>query len=201
MRDIPFADAAPLAGVPAALHARRRVPHASGLQHAPLRDGDDALPQAARRPRLCARPRHDPARLVHDEAQRRDRDGGGVVAGVLARASVRARGRRARLPRDDRAARGLARRGHRLRRGVAAAERRLAGRARGAARDPRLPPRERRRRPHGVPHPVVRARHECGIRGARRHEGRRRRVRRGRQRRPRRPAREDRRCTPTRSPR
>ena len=53
------------------------------------------------------------------------------------------------------------------------------------------------RRPHGLPHPVVRARHERGIRRARRHEGRRRRVRRGRQRRPRRPARQDRRCTPT----
>ncbi len=40
-----------------------------------------------------------------------------------------------------RAARGLARRGHRLRRGVAAAERRIAGRARRPARDPRLSPR------------------------------------------------------------
>ena len=201
VRDIPFADAAPARGRPVRAAPRRRVPHPPGLQHAPLRDGDDALPQAARRPRLRARPRHDPARLVHDEAQRGHRDGGGVVAGVLARAPVRARGRRARLPRADRAARGLARRGHRLRRGLAAAERRLAGRARGAARDPRLPPRERRSRPHGLPHPVVGARHERGLGGPRGHEGRRRRVRRGRQRRSRRPAREDRRCTPTRSPR
>ncbi len=51
----------------------------------------------------------------------------GVVAGVLARAPVRARGRRARLPRDDRPARALARRGDRLRCGVAAAECRFAG--------------------------------------------------------------------------
>ena len=77
----------------------------------------------------------------------------------------------------------------------------IAGRARRPARDPRLPPRERRHRPHGVPHPVARARHQRGIRRARRHEGRRRGVRRARQRRPRRPAREDRRSTPTRSPR
>ena len=94
----------------------------------------------------------------------------------------------------DRAARGLARRGHRLRRGVAAAERRIAGRARRAARDPRLPPRERRHRALGVPHPVERARHQRRQRRARRHEGRRRRVRRARQRRPRRPARQGRRA-------
>ena len=40
----------------------------------------------------------------------------------------------------------LAGRDHRLRRGVAAAQRRLAGRARRPARHPRLPPRPRRRR-------------------------------------------------------
>ena len=45
----------------------------------------------------------------------------------------------------------------------------------GPPRDPRLPPRERRRRPHVVPHPVERARHQRGIRGARRHARRRRR--------------------------
>ena len=45
----------------------------------------------------------------------------------------------ARLPRAHRRPRALARGDHRLRRGVAAAERRLAGRVRGAARDPRVP--------------------------------------------------------------
>ena len=34
------------------------------------------------RPRLRARPRHDPARLVHDEAQRHDRDGAVGLAGA-----------------------------------------------------------------------------------------------------------------------
>ncbi len=43
------------------------------------------------------------------------------------------------LPRADPFAGGLARRDHRLRRRVAAAQRRLAGRVRGPARDPRLP--------------------------------------------------------------
>jgi glycine dehydrogenase len=49
-----------------------------------------------------------------------------------------------RVPGAHRAAGVVARRDHGLRRGVAAAERRLAGRARGAARDPRLPPLPRR---------------------------------------------------------
>ena len=44
----------------------------------------------------------------------------------------------------------VAGRGHRLRRGLAAAERRLAGRARRPARDPRLPPGERSGRPRDV---------------------------------------------------
>ena len=41
---------------------------------------------------------------------------------------------------------GVAGRGHRLRQGLGAAQRRLAGRARRAAGDPRLPPRQRRHR-------------------------------------------------------
>ena len=45
----------------------------------------------------------------------------------------------ARLPRAVRRSRALARRDHRLRRGVAATERRFAGRVRGAARDPQVP--------------------------------------------------------------
>ena len=67
-----------------------RVPHPPGLQHAPLGDEHDALPQAPRRQGLRARPRHDPARLLHDEAQRGDRDGGRHLAGVR-RASTRSR--------------------------------------------------------------------------------------------------------------
>ena len=56
------------------------VPHPPGLLHAPQRDRDAALPAPARRLRLRARPRDDPARLLHDEAQRGRRDGAGVAA-------------------------------------------------------------------------------------------------------------------------
>ena len=51
-----------------------------------------------------------------------------------------------------------------LRRGVAAAERRLAGRVRGTAGDPRLAPRPRRRASHHLPHSHVGARHQPGER-------------------------------------
>ena len=83
-------------------------------------------------PRLRAGPRHDPARLLHDEAQRDHRDGAGLAAGLRRPAPVRAgRGRR-RLPPAGQRARGLAGRGHRLRPGLDPAQRRLAGRARRA---------------------------------------------------------------------
>ena len=77
------------------------------------------------------------------------------------------------LPHADPRAGGLAGRDHRLRRGQPAAQRRLAGRAGRAAGDPRLPPRERRHRPHGLPDPVLRARHQRGQRRDGRHAGRR----------------------------
>ena len=48
----------------------RRVPHPPGVPPLPLRDRDAALPAPPRRPRPRARPHDDPARLVHDEAQR-----------------------------------------------------------------------------------------------------------------------------------
>ena len=62
------------------------------------RDPDAALPAEAVGARLRARPRHDPARLLHDEAQRDHRDGAGEPARLRRPAPVRAgRGRR-RLP-------------------------------------------------------------------------------------------------------
>ena len=123
-----------------------RLPHPRGVLRAPQRDRDAALPAPALGARLRARPRHDPARLVHDEAQRHHRDGADQPARLRRPAPVRARRGRRRLPPADRRARGLAGRGHRLRPGLDPAQRRLAGRARRAAGDPRLPPRERRRR-------------------------------------------------------
>ena len=60
------------------------VPHASGVLVAPVRAPDAAVPARARRPRPRARPHDDPARLVHDEAQRDRRDGAGHLARVRA---------------------------------------------------------------------------------------------------------------------
>ena len=151
---------------------------------------------------LRAGPRHDPARLVHDEAQRHHRDGADHLARVREHAPVRAGRRRPRATRElvDPAG-GVAGRDHRLRRGQRAAERRLAGRAGRAAGDPRLPPGQRRHRPRRLPDPVERARHQRGQRGDGRHAGRRGGLRRRRQRRPGRPAAQDRRARRTRWPR
>ena len=59
----------------------------------------------------------------------------------------------------------LAGRDHRLRRRVAAAQRRFAGRVRGAAGDPQLPRGERARASRRLPHPRQRARHQRCQRG------------------------------------
>ena len=75
---------------PAGARAQQRLPHAPGLQRAPLGDADAALPAHALGPRRRARPLDDPARLLHDEAERDDRDAGRLVAGVLD-ASTRSR--------------------------------------------------------------------------------------------------------------
>ena len=75
-------------------------------------------------------------------------------------------GGRGRLRRAHRRPRALAVRGHRLRRLLGGAERRLGGRARGPARDPRLPRVARRRRSRRLPDPRVRPRHQRRQRGA-----------------------------------
>ena len=54
----------------------QRLPDPPDLPHEPGRGGDDALHAPARRPRPGARPGDDPARLLHDEAQRHRRDDG-----------------------------------------------------------------------------------------------------------------------------
>ncbi len=64
-------------------------------------------------------------------------------------------------------------RDHRIRRGVLAAQRGLAGGVRRAARHRGLSRRARRNRSKCMPHPVQRARHQCRFGGARRHAGRR----------------------------
>ncbi len=97
----------------AACRARRRrdprgagadlqVPHPPGLQRPPQRDGHAALPAPPVRPGRGARPLDDPARLVHHEAERDRRDGGGHLAAVRRAAPLRARGRRGGLHRAHR---------------------------------------------------------------------------------------------------
>ena len=154
-------------GVAACRAGRRRhrhphlgVPDPSGLHALPHRDGDDALPAHAGRQGYRLGPQHDSARLVHDEAQRRRRDGADHLAGIRASASVRPGVRQPGAASADRRPGELAGADHRLRRGFAATQRGLAGRVRRPAGDPRLPRQPRRTAPRRLPDPVQRARHQ-----------------------------------------
>ncbi len=72
------------------------------------------VPAPAECPRLRPRPRHDPPRLLHDEAQRDHGDGAGLAARVRRPPPLRTgRGRRG-VPLTDRRPRDVAGRGHRL---------------------------------------------------------------------------------------
>ncbi len=122
---------------------RPAVHDAPGVPRAPFRDRDAALPAPAVRPRPGAGPHHDPARLLHHEAERHGGDGADHLARLLRHPPVRAGGAGARLRRAVRRPRSQAVRDQRLRRRVAAAQLRGAGRVRGPAGDTRLPPRAR----------------------------------------------------------
>ena len=76
-------------GIPRSARPHVGDPHPPGLPPVPLRDGDAAVPAPARRPRPRARPVDDPARLVHDEAERDHRDDPDHLAGVRADPPVR----------------------------------------------------------------------------------------------------------------
>ncbi len=121
-----------------------------------------------------AGPHDDPARLVHDEAQRDHRDGADHLAGVRRAAPVRAdaSSRRATVELISRP-RALAVRGHRLRRRRLQPNAGSQGELAGLLAIRRVPPRQRRERPRRLPDPVQRARHQRGQRGDGRHAGRR----------------------------
>ena len=119
---------------------------ASDLPHEPGRGGDDALHAPARRPRPRARPGDDPARVVHDEAERDRRDDGAVVARVRRHPPVRAVGPDRGLPGGDRRPLRQALRHHRLRRLLDAAELGGAGGICRAPDHPRLSRQPRRGR-------------------------------------------------------
>ena len=168
--------------------ADHRVLHPSGVPLPSQRDRDGALPATALRRRPRARPGHDPARLVHHEAQRGGRDGAGELPGLRRSPPLRPRRGHRRLPGAPLRPRGVAGRHHRLRRRLPPAQRRLAGRVRRPARHPRLSPEPRRGRPRPVPHPGLGPRHQRRQRGHGRDARRGRGLRRRRQRRPGRPA-------------
>ena len=101
------ADDDPGTALPERAAAPRAHPEPPRLLRAPLRDGHVALPAPALGPGLRARPRHDPAGLVHHEAERDHRDGTGGPARVRRHPSVRAAREHAGLPVAHRRARGV----------------------------------------------------------------------------------------------
>ena len=170
--------------------AHQRVPHPSGVSEPSFRNRPVALHAQAQRPRSGARPRHDPAGLLHHEAQRHLNEIDPADPGRNSRkpASVRAAQARPRAItrcssgcnwsswlRDITGA-GSA--------GLAAAEFRRAGRICRSIGDPQLSRRARRSASQGLPDPFLGARHQPGLcqhgrhgRGGRglRQQGRRRR--------------------------
>ena len=124
-------------GGPACAH--ERLPRGIGLPEVPHRARDAALHQAPRGEGPDPLPVDDLARLLHDEAERRERALPRVLAGILPAASLRARRADAGLQEALQGPRGLARRDHRVRGRLAPAERRLPGGIRRAPRHPRLP--------------------------------------------------------------
>src|ERR687897_809905 len=92
-----------------------------------LRNGNVAVHQATGIAGPVAHLRHDSTRLLHDEAERHDRDDAGQLARVQPASSICAPGPGGRLPAPLQSARVSAGGDHRLRSRVAPAERRLAG--------------------------------------------------------------------------
>ena len=160
------------------VRAHERVPHAPGLHTLPQRDRDAALHRSAARRATC-RSTHSMIPLgsctmkLNATAEMIPVTWPEFGAAPPVRAADADAGLRASCSRELEA---LAGGDHRLRGGVAAAERRLAGRVRGPAGDPRVPRGARRGAPQRLPHPAVGARHQPGERGDGRHEGRRRRT-------------------------
>src|SRR5947209_2983875 len=161
--------------------AHLAVPHASGVPPLPLRDRDSALHQTARGARPLPHGGDDPARLVHDEAQRHHRDGAALVARIQPAAPLRAARAGHGLPHPVPPARGHAVRDHGVPERVAPAQLRSPGGVHRVARDPGVPPLARRRLSHHVPHPHLGTRHQSRERGDGRALGGPRAVRRARQ--------------------
>ena len=137
---------------------------ASGLLGASFGNEDDALSEEPRAEGRRTRPLDDPARLVHDEAERGIRDDPCHVAGVLGDPPIRAARAGAGVRASHQRARAGARGNHRFRSRVAAAQLGRAGRARRPDGDSRLPPFARRREARRRADPGVCAWNEPGER-------------------------------------
>ena len=83
--------------------AARRSSTAGGVQQPPFRTRDAALPEAAGGQGRRAEPQHDPARVLHDEAERDGGDDPDHLARLRRHPSLRAGGPGAGLCRADRA--------------------------------------------------------------------------------------------------
>ena len=175
-------------GDPGRAAAHDAVPHASGVPPVPLRDRDAALPAPARRPRPRARPHDDPARVVHDEAQRDRRDDPGHVARVRVRStrSRRSSRRRGTWSCSPTSSGGCARSPATTRCRCSRTRVRRAS-SPACSRSASTTASRGQAEPRRLPDPRVRARHQRRQRGDGGHARRRREVRRRRQRRRRRP--------------
>ncbi|MFC7541733.1 glycine dehydrogenase (aminomethyl-transferring) [Siccirubricoccus deserti] len=123
-----------------------------GVQQPPFGACDAPLPEAAGGQGRRAEPQHDPAGVLHDEAERDGGDDPGHLPRLRQHSSLRACGAGGGLFRAGQAAGRLALRRHRLRRRLAAAECRQPGRVCRAAGHPRLPSRQWGDAPRRLPH-------------------------------------------------
>ena len=103
------------------------IPDPSGVHQVPHRDIDDAVPALLVGQGSCVGPHDDSARLLHDEAQRCSRDGADHLAGIRPTAPLCAAIRQRGPASADRRPGNLAGADDRLRRDLAAAQRRLPG--------------------------------------------------------------------------
>ncbi len=161
--------------------AKVGVHDAPGVLGASLGNEDDAVSEEPRAQGCRSRSLDDSAWLVHDEVERGVRDDPGHVAGVFRDSSVRPARPGAGLRAGHQRARTGARRNHRVRRGVAAAQLRRAGRARRPDGHSRVSPFARRREARRRADSSIGARDESRQRGDGRAQSRRRRNRRERQ--------------------
>ena len=130
-------------GTAANPHSSIRNPHVRisrppRLQHSRHRNRNAALSQEARIARSFADDFDDPARFVHDEAERNRRNVSDIVAGNFQATSVCAHRTNNRLCRDVRTAGKLACRNHGIRCDFIATQCWIAGRIRGSTGDPRV---------------------------------------------------------------